>query len=468
MPTIPQYESTGNIQARTPEPLRKEAADSFQDVNELTSTLSQIAQDWQETENVIELSTAKAAFSTKLAAIKAEAAQDPDFKNSPLYAEKINKARQDSLYMISSKSLQESASIDFEKDSAIAQIKIDSQFRQKGMGAWKVATESMIMAEANNDYATLQEKRQADENMATYIGTGVAKGMIDVAQADKMHKSYNDQQIENDIFRDPNLFLEREKEGWYDFENDKEREQKTRKAERLIKNNDNYEKWIKKQKNIAGSYDLSNDLLNGTLTNDKVELLRDSGNITDTTAAVFSDILVNGKFEVPDSTPTGTPDYFLRLLDKAVDEKADINDIILDASKAYGKGEMGHNQYAYFVNGAKERMDNTKEKGLPTAIRNFKMNYEGVKNLVKAAYTEAVYPAKLTGIMMQIMNESKSSEDLAGVTDRVMKEELEKDIMELSVTDDEMPTFNTFEEAEKADLPIGTRMLIDGVEYEVE
>jgi hypothetical protein len=162
------------------------------------------------------------------------------------------------------------------------------------------------------------------------------------------------------------------------------------------------------------------------------------------------------------------PLYFLRLIDKALAKDSDPKDILSDAARAYGKNELGYNQYAYFIEGVKERIDRKNQKGLGERLRNFKFNYDNIKNLASSVYVPAMYVEKTADMMRRVMDKMSGGSNVDDATDEVMKEELEGDIIKLSESDSELESFASFEEAEAADLPVGTRILIDGVEYEVE
>jgi hypothetical protein len=290
MPSIPTYRSQETLKVQQREPLRKEAGEKFEPFKDLSNTLVSIEADWRETKGVMEMSNAKAFHSQRIAEIQSKAKDDPDFNNSSLYISELQKANSDSLDMINNKKFRNIASFDFNKDTTLASIKIDNDFKQKTIANWGVSLSNLLTAEANRDFATIAEKQEADESTISYIASGFSKGLIDAKTAQKMGEDYFEKQMNNDIFRDPRQFLDRANTGWYDFIDDKQKGEKIRKAERLIQNGESYAKWQMNQNDISGSYQLSNALMQGNLTEDLIEQLRTSGMIKDDTAAIFFEI----------------------------------------------------------------------------------------------------------------------------------------------------------------------------------
>jgi hypothetical protein len=118
---------------------------------------------------------------------------------------------------------------------------------------------------------------------------------------------------------------------------------------------DKYQHWQNKLITTKGASDLSQNLIDGTLNSDTIQAYQQAGKIDTNTAAIFDAVARKVDFNIPDSSPKGKPDYFLRLLDKG--KKSDVASlkVINDATEAYGRGDLGADQYAYFIQEANKR-----------------------------------------------------------------------------------------------------------------
>ena len=127
------------------------------------------------------------------------------------------------------------------------------------------------------------------------------------------------------------------------------------KLEEAEKRNTALRDWQSKQVTTQGASDLSQNLIDGTLNSDTIQAYQQAGKIDTNTAAIFDAVARKVDFNIPDSSPKGKPDYFLRLLDKG--KKSDVASlkVINDATEAYGRGDLGADQYAYFIQEANKR-----------------------------------------------------------------------------------------------------------------
>jgi hypothetical protein len=91
------------------------------------------------------------------------------------------------------------------------------------------------------------------------------------------------------------------------------------------------------------------------LTSDQIKEAQQAGLVTAESAAIFDSVVNNVKLVTPQTTPLGEPNYFLKLLDSSMDSKSKTIKVLHDATEAYGKGKLGSQQYAYFVNEANKR-----------------------------------------------------------------------------------------------------------------
>ena len=130
-PVLPGYNSQRNINANTPEPLRNEATQPFQDQQKILGTMQQITQQWSNANDVMQYTEAKAKNGLLIADIESRANADPDFKNSEKYYKELEDAKKLSTSGISNQEVASKANIEFDTDLAITKMKIAGKKMKK-------------------------------------------------------------------------------------------------------------------------------------------------------------------------------------------------------------------------------------------------------------------------------------------------------------------------------------------------
>ncbi len=134
--------------------------------------------------------------------------------------------------------------------------------------------------------------------------------------------------------------------------NEKEKSKYEKAANTAIKAEENLEKWQLKQTYTQGAYKAAMGLMDRSLTPEAVTRMYKGKEIDLETATILKTVLVDGDFEIPDETVLTKPDYLLDLLEEAANNPLEAQKVMLDAIKAYGKNEMGFNQFGYFIDNA--------------------------------------------------------------------------------------------------------------------
>jgi len=120
--------------------------------------------------------------------------------------------------------------------------------------------------------------------------------------------------------------------------------------------------WKIKDEQTQSTFDLTQGLVDGTLTTKTVREYQRSGKIASDVASIF-DIAARKKYtEMPQPNETGKSDYFVKLIDDNIGNKKEIMAIVKDATKAYGDGKLGVDQYAYFIGQASKKFDTQRKK----------------------------------------------------------------------------------------------------------
>jgi hypothetical protein len=182
-------------------------------------------------------------------------------------------------------------------------------------------------------------------------------------------------------------------------------------------------KWNTKVTQTQGAFDLSQGLIDGTLTPEKVKAYQQTGKIDTDTAAIFDTVIRKVDFQIPETTTLGKPDYFLRLLDQSLNNKTEAIKVLKDATEAYGKGDMGANQYAYFIQEANKKFAREKQglSGWEKSMDYVRNNAHALKDF--ATFISPVNQIKISGDMItKLIQRVIKGEDPTLATQAIQKE----------------------------------------------
>ena len=144
--------------------------------------------------------------------------------------------------------------------------------------------------------------------------------------------------------------------------------------------------WEIKQTNTQTAFDLSQGLIDKSLTPQTVRKAQQAGLIDPMTAAIFEKVSAKEKLNIPDTTELTKSDYFLRLLDETIKNKDEnaMMKAIKDATVAYGDGKLGFYQYAYFIQEANKKFKDPNSKGVwPETMVKFTNAAKAIDNFAK-------------------------------------------------------------------------------------
>ena len=367
-PTLPIYNSQKNINANIAEPLRDEAAQPFKDQQQVIGTVADITQKWSHANDVMQYTEAWAKYGVALTDIESRASGDPDFKNSDKYYKEIEDAKKNTLQGISNQQIASKVSLEFDESAAITGIKIGADFQRKQLDYNKVMVKTNLdnIMQKKISANTAAEAEQYEQDFQNILSSNIAAGTIDLATADEIAYNSTKSAYESIVYSDPSRAIEILKK-----EKDLSSEDKYKlrnEAQQIQKRDKEFQEWQTKQTQIGGTIELSDALYNNTLTPKMVRTMQQQGIIDSETATIFDSLAIDKKYDIPDSTALGQPDYFLRLLEDSNGEKAQVDKVLRDAAKAYGNGKLGVNQYRYFIENAKETFDR-QSKGIFTETK---------------------------------------------------------------------------------------------------
>ena len=222
--------------------------------------------------------------------------------------------------------------------------------------------------------------------------------------------------------------------------------------------------WEIKQANIQGAFDLSQGLLDGTLTPAQIRQGQREGRWTSEVAAIFDTVLTKGEYLIPETTALGKPEYFLRLLDASLDDKTEVMKILKDATIAYGRKEMGANQYAWFIQEAKKKFERQNKGwfGLDKTSQTYRTSVLGIKNFATVLFGVGDPQAGEYEMLNALMERTQKGQAPEIAATEIIEEKLNKEINEIRMTIPSLPKFNSVEEAEAANLAPGSEIMIKG------
>ena len=394
MPEFPRYHSQGKLTTqkrrafREDADIRNEAAGYANLATEAVGKIQKAAMQWERAMVVSQVNAYEAKKRATMADIQARAQNDPDQNNAEVYKKEVEEWNKSALDGMSSMAKRQVGASHI-ADTSIANTKIDSIFRGKTMKNYQ---DNLVVAvEGYKDGAinaiTAEELRYQLTGAYNAIEMNVQGGIISRDEGKRMRAELDEDvrigQIEQRVYGDPKGF--KQDISAYDFKDAKERRTYLDKANSIIKSNRKAVEWEEQQINTMGAYDLSNAMLDKSISHKMITDMYEEGKIDSDTAAIFDEIVVKGVYKIPSDTKKGKPDFFLRLLKEAGDDDAEALDILKGAAKAYGAGSLGANQYAYFVNEANKRLKRRKT-GESWGSKAFKGAVGAVKSFAKSVF----------------------------------------------------------------------------------
>jgi hypothetical protein len=388
MAEFPRHSAQRQLTTQQPEVLRRDAQDRAQITTKALSDVTDMAVKLDNAFITSQLNAVKAEKGVFLAKAKNDALLDPNSNNMDKHLKVISDYKKNGLKDISPRARQQ-AQLEFDTDIALAEIQIQGIFQKKvideSVKNLAVSLETKLDA-ALSTTNPAEFSKQITQAVAQ-INDNVLTGIISPDEGKRLKEKYKEDLrlgiIDRDLYSDPLRFKSNINKGVYQFKNEKEKATKLGIADDSIKAAENLDKWHERQIHTTNAYDLSNQLLQRTLSPEGVKQVYREGKIDFETAAIFEEVLTTGNYAIPDETKLGKPDFLLRLLDDVLDDKTASLDVMKQAARAFGRKDIGANQYAYFVNEANKKFARMQkgEKGWGDEL--LKGAVESIKNFAK-------------------------------------------------------------------------------------
>jgi len=369
VPTLPTYNAQRNITSTQSAPFRNEVDQNFSNQQKIIGTMADIAQKWSDANDVMQVTDAKAKYETAALDIQNRAFSDPDFNNAGKYVKELEDAKKNSLKGISNQQVSYGlgAEIDHSNQLTALKIKHDAGKKQIEYNKVQLGTNLDILQSKKLSAVTPAEGMQYQAQIGELINAQLKSGVITPQEAQKYLSDSTKKAYENLIYTNP-------QQGINILQSDNSLEPSVKgkliqQAKQVEKRDKEFKDWQLKQVQTQSTVDLSQALHDGTLSPVMVRDMQQKGMIDSETAAIFDSLAINKKYDIPESTSLGQPEYFLRLLEDSHGSKPQVDKILKDAAEAYGSGKIGANQYRYFIQNAKETFER-QSKGVYTKSEN--------------------------------------------------------------------------------------------------
>jgi len=247
-PSLPTYTSKRNIESKLQAPIRNEVDQAAQANQNLLNTVNQIAQDWSNANDVMQVNKTSAEVSTHIARVKQQALEDQNPDNVEKYLKELNKAEKLSPTQIKNAQVRENVALHFKKDLAIAKIEIEGIFKQKQhFKAYQNLEETVRnMSLEKSNAPKISVRQDIDKKMGQLIEANVVSGVITEAGGRKLLDDYRLGSVDLDIMQDQALEQENSwvysqlqagKDGEYAHLTDAERAERLEKTKLHIRRN---------------------------------------------------------------------------------------------------------------------------------------------------------------------------------------------------------------------------------------
>lgn len=191
MPDLPVHQSSANISANPIAPFRQgEAAQTAKDDQGVLSTLSDVGQKWSNANDVMQYTEAKAQHGIALEQIQNKAALDPNYKNADQYKKDLASINQNATAGIDNQEVAGKANAEFKYDTAIADIKITDNFRQKQLVANQDNTQTTLnMLYQKRAGVSPSEQGLVDDKITALVHDQLATGTMSEHDMNKIIQS---------------------------------------------------------------------------------------------------------------------------------------------------------------------------------------------------------------------------------------------------------------------------------------
>lgn len=218
MPVLPGYEQRRNINANTPEPLRNEASQKFEDQQKVIGTLAGITEKWSQANDIMQYTKARADYEVAAEQINTNAQEDPDPYNADKYIKELEDAKNKSVSGISNQEIAQKVGAQIDLSNRINAIRIDTNFKHKQLKANQYNVETFVNTKTNAmATATEAEKMGIQKEIEYQLDLSVRSGVLSPEEAGKILLNSKESSATVGIFTNPDGTIEelKKSDGFY-------------------------------------------------------------------------------------------------------------------------------------------------------------------------------------------------------------------------------------------------------------
>jgi hypothetical protein len=404
MPRLPQYNSSRNMTSKVLAPTENSAGVDTAPLN----LLSQMATQWKKASDTMQLTHGKTAWDTGTAEILAKAQQDPDYNNSQTYMDDLKKVKDSALEGFTNKGLQKTFALELDRDLQLGYLKIDNIYKKKQVNYHKNVTLPGLVDNWVGKKAA-GHNPQLDSELQSVIDAQVASGFISPAEGDKMFKDAAFRAASLAIYNNPKGFDKKLLENLSPEEKAKLGGNLTSRLKAV----EAQEKWEQKMTYTKGALTASEAILSKSLTPEMVRGLMKSGEMDSLTGSIFYNLAMKKTFTGEDMSEDQKfkPDFFLSQLDEVLDDKTEALNVLKTVTNAYGRGELGYNQYAYFVGEVSKKFE-AEKKGETSGNRFMRGLIQSIRKHIPIAQLNDITTNFIERIQKEKPNDKRTEEIL--------------------------------------------------------
>ena len=360
MPQLPTYNSQERISPQTTAPIQTGAAQRATAVSgPILDAATEINKKWQEANDVIQYTSAKASYETSMADILNRASNDPDYNGSDKYFKEIDKAKKDSLKGFSNNQLAQRTGFEFDNSGYETKLKVENVFRKKQLDfAGVELTRGLdVLSLKVSNASSSEEAKKYNREINTLLDMNIRSGVITREQAEKQLKETKEKSVSYEISNDPSLEtksspvlqeLQKGDNGRYSFLDSIQREKAVKEARQKINENKQYATEVKVDSRLQVLNDFANGKIDWKNSDDLIRQLTIKDPELGEAIKKGTDTLF-----IPDQNEEAFVEATKKVFSAST--KEEVSTYLMNVLNANGNKEIGRERLAILINSATER-----------------------------------------------------------------------------------------------------------------
>lgn len=455
MPKLPVYDSQRNITSNVPAPrARTGRGQNVSDVLTPVETIAKATEKWNEALTTAQLNSFKANQGAFLQDIYNRASIDENPSNAERYFKEIDTYKQNALSGLNATAAT-AARPELESETNMAKVKLYGMFQKKILantisdigtsmtGYEKNAVTSYLDGNKGEEMLSVQKAHQL---ISQNVNSGILSKDEGKKLIDEFEKNVRVGKINADLYSNPYIFLQNVKEGRYDFADAKEKSDKMKAAQGLIKNMEATERYNLLEERINKRFDVIGKIAAGELNEeDFPDVIQDISSKDPTLGEALQKNMEKGGLTLEKEDNMAFAQLATSIM--ASEDKEKVTEFLARALE--DNKNISRDRLAILVYAAKKRVEELNKRNK----QSFMSRIIGFFNGKSKAESNALYNS-----LRRIQEENADDE----TAENIVKEEIYKQVDDANFTPRE---FDSMEAAEKADIAPGEVVVINGKRY---